>query len=296
MFRRVSIRLIVCALIALVLGFSTLPTQSKQRLASQRKPNVVFIAVDDLRPLIGTYGAPVIQTLNIDRLARRGTTFMRAYCQQAVCSPSRTSLLTGRRPDTTKVYDLQTHFRRTIPDVVTLPQHFKQNGYHTQSFGKIYHGGLDDEASWSVPSYSSGIPKEAHQRQAPSKLNQEESVDLIEDDLTVDETLAALPPQAVKVSYASGTAQRQQPIQRGPAWAAPDVPDNALGDGQVADKAIEAMQQVKDNAFFLAVGFRKPHLSFVAPKKYYDLYPLEQMQLATASVTMEIKSGETSTA
>ena len=151
MFRRVSIRLIVCALIALVLGFSTLPTQSNQRLASQRKPNVVFIAVDDLRPLIGTYGALVIQTPNIDRLARRGTTFMRAYCQQAVCSPSRTSLLTGRRPDTTKVYDLQTHFRRTIPDVVTLRQHFKQNGYHTQSFGKIYHGGLDDEASWSVP-------------------------------------------------------------------------------------------------------------------------------------------------
>jgi len=111
----------------------------------------VFIAVNDLRPLIGTYGAPVIQTPNIDRLARRGTTFMRAYCQQAVCSPSRTSLLTGRRPDTTKVYDLQTHFRRTIPDVVTLRQHFKQNGYHTQSFGKIYHGGLDDEASWSVP-------------------------------------------------------------------------------------------------------------------------------------------------
>jgi len=151
MFRRVSIRLIVCALIALVLGFSTLPAQSKQRLASQRKPNVVFIAVDDLRPLIGTYGALVIQTPNIDRLARRGTTFMRAYCQQAVCSPSRTSLLTGRRPDTTKVYDLQTHFRRTIPDVVTLRQHFKQNGYHTQSFGKIYHGWLDDEASWSVP-------------------------------------------------------------------------------------------------------------------------------------------------
>jgi arylsulfatase A-like enzyme len=112
--------------------------------------NVLFIAVDDLRPELGCYGAAV-RSPNIDALAARGMLFTRAYCQQAVCSPSRTSLLTGRRPDTTRVFDLETHFRKTIPDVITLPQYFKQNGYHTQSVGKIYHGDLDDPASWSVP-------------------------------------------------------------------------------------------------------------------------------------------------
>jgi arylsulfatase A-like enzyme len=107
------------------------------------KMNVLFLAVDDLRPQLGCYGVTDIRTPNIDRLAGEGLLFTHAYCQQAVCSPSRTSLLTGRRPDTTKVYDLVKHFRDTIPDVVTLPQHFKDNGWLCQSFGKIYHGGLE---------------------------------------------------------------------------------------------------------------------------------------------------------
>src|SRR5215213_8313436 len=115
------------------------------------KMNVVFIAVDDLKPALGCAGDPHAKTPNIDRLAARGTAFTRAYCQQAVCSPSRTSFLTGRRPDTTKVYDLVTHFRDHIPDVVTLPQHFKNNGYFVRGIGKVYHGGYDDAKSWSVP-------------------------------------------------------------------------------------------------------------------------------------------------
>src|SRR5688500_15016829 len=115
------------------------------------KPNVLFIAVDDLRPALGCYGATHIKSPNIDGLAKSGITFNRAYCQQAVCSPSRISLMTGRRPDTTKIYDLETALRKTLPDVVTLPQHFKQHGYHAAGFGKIYHGGLDDQESWSVP-------------------------------------------------------------------------------------------------------------------------------------------------
>src|SRR3954464_7690840 len=126
-------------------------------LAASAKPvNVLFIAVDDLRPALGCYGDPLAKTPNIDALAARGLVFNRAYCQQAVCSPSRTSLLTGRRPDTTKIYNLQDHFRDTIPNVVTLPQHFKNNGYFAQSFGKIYHIGLDDPKSWSAPSFGSG--------------------------------------------------------------------------------------------------------------------------------------------
>ena len=110
-----------------------------------------LVAVKILRPEFGAYGKEYIHSPNLDRIARRGVTFRRAYCQQAVCSPSRSSLLTGTRPDTTKVWDLETHFRRALPDVVTLPQHFKQHGYFVQGMGKLYHGGFDDPQSWSVP-------------------------------------------------------------------------------------------------------------------------------------------------
>jgi iduronate 2-sulfatase len=115
-----------------------------------KQMNVLFIAVDDLKPALACAGDPHAKTPNIDKLASRGTVFTRAYCQQAVCSPSRSSLLTGRRPDSTKVYDLVTHFRKALPDVVTLPQHFKKNGYYVHGIGKIYHGGYNDEPSWSV--------------------------------------------------------------------------------------------------------------------------------------------------
>src|SRR5512137_1605070 len=115
------------------------------------KPNILFIAVDDLRPELGCYGKDYIRSPNIDKLARAGMVFNRAYCQQAVCSPTRSSLMTGTRPDTTKVWDLVTHFRTALPNVVTLGQHFKNNGYFVQGMGKIYHGGYDDPPTWSVP-------------------------------------------------------------------------------------------------------------------------------------------------
>ena len=119
--------------------------------SSPARPNVLFIAVDDLRPEFGAYGADYIKSPNLDRLAKSGITFQRAYCQQAVCSPTRTSILTGTRPDTNKVWDLETHFRVALPNVVTLGQHFKNHGYFVQGMGKIYHGSLDDAPSWSVP-------------------------------------------------------------------------------------------------------------------------------------------------
>ncbi|MFM2168558.1 MAG: hypothetical protein RIS79_2929, partial [Verrucomicrobiota bacterium] len=113
--------------------------------------NVLFIAVDDLRPDIGCYGVKHAKTPNIDRLAARGIVFDKAYCAQAVCSPSRTAILTGLRPDTTKVWDLDTHFRDAQPNCVTLPQHFRQNGYHTSALGKIEHHGFEDGPSWTEP-------------------------------------------------------------------------------------------------------------------------------------------------
>ncbi len=114
--------------------------------------NILFVAVDDLRTNLGCYGDGNTMTPHIDRMAGQGTTFLRAYCQQAVCNPSRASLMTGRRPDALKVWDLQTHFRQAVPDVVTLPQHFKNFGYHSECIGKIYHDprSMRDRPSWSV--------------------------------------------------------------------------------------------------------------------------------------------------
>lgn len=238
------------------------------------KFNVLFLAVDDLRPELGCYGVPVIQSPNIDALAARGTVFNRAYCQQAVCSPSRTSLLTGRRPDTTRVYDLQTHFRLTIPDVVTLPQHFKQQGYHTQGFSKIYHGGLDDPKSWSLPHWRPGGP--GYAKPETLEFLQKQRQRLREEGRNLRTRVLQRDPETGLVLK----VRRPRYRVRGPSWEDPDVPDNALPDGKTADKAIEVFREIKDKRFLMAVGFLKPHLPFVAPKKYYDLYPPKKLSLA----------------
>lgn len=215
----------------------TLLTLLSSGYAQPKKMNILFIAVDDLRTELGCYGVEQIKTPNIDRLAKEGTVFNRAYCQQAVCSPSRTSLLTGLRPDATKIYDLKTHFRSTVPDVITLPQHFKNQGYYTQSFGKIFHNGLDDAPSWSEKSV---FPKE---------------------------------PNYALLENAN----------KKPAYECADVQDNIYNDGVIADKVIALYKDSKINnaPFFMAVGFRKPHLPFVAPKKYWDLYKGETIAMAT---------------
>jgi len=214
--------------------------------------NVLFIAVDDLRPEFGCYGHPVVKSPNLDRLAARGVRFDRAYCQQAVCSPSRSSILTGRRPDTTKVYDLVTHFRKAIPDVVTLPQLFKQGGYHTQAIGKLYHPGYDDEPSWSVP------------HQGPKKPN------------FGPDGVKKL-AEAKEVARAAGADVARV---RGLPWEAPDLADTELADGSIADQAVAALEKLAADKkrFFLAAGFLKPHLPFVAPKKYWDLYAAKDVE------------------
>jgi len=216
-------------------------------LAQAKRPNVLFIAVDDLRPELGCYGAKTILTPNIDRIARQGMTFLRAYCQQAVCSPSRTSVMTGARPDTTKVWDLVTHFRDAMPDTVTVAQHFRQNGYFVQGMGKIFHPGYDDPRSWSTPWQTPDAPSYAAVKTA----------------VVVDE-------DAKKKS------------KNGPAFESGNVPDDFYKDGKVAALAVETLGTLakKREPFFLAVGFAKPHLPFVSPKKYWDMYDPAEIRLA----------------
>ena len=224
------------------------------------KPNVLFIAVDDLRPELGCYGRPV-QSPNIDRLARQGTLFERAYVQCALCMPSRASILTGRRPDTTGVVDFSVRFRDVLGDVITLPQRFKNNGYHAAAFGKIFHN--DDPVSWSERLWRSKC-KPYHTEFG-------------------NQVLSWIKEDHRRLTYVWDLGDGVEKIKRpgGLPWEAPEVPDDALRDGDIANAAIEKMNELKDQPFFLAVGFHKPHLPFIAPKKYFDLYDPDEIAPAT---------------
>ncbi|MEO1524748.1 MAG: sulfatase [Planctomycetota bacterium] len=207
--------------------------------------NVLFIAADDLRCDLGCYGHPIVKTPHLDRLAARGTLFQRAYCAQAVCNPSRSSLLTGRRPNTLQQYNLAKHFREELPDVVTLPQHFMQHGYFTQNIGKIFHNWQTkvkgDPVSWS-------IPEVMHYARHGDDLAQ------VEGEVPPNQTAAIR-------------------------CECRDVADEAYFDGRIAKFAVEALGQcaTRSKPFFLAVGFWKPHLPFNAPKRYWDLYGSEEI-------------------
>lgn len=202
--------------------------------SADQRPNVLFIAVDDLRTSLGCYGDTLVQSPQIDRFAATARRFDHAYTQQAVCGPSRTSLLTGRLPDNTRVWHNRNLFRDTQPDLVTLPQLFKNHGYDTVSLGKVFSGDERelDPASWSEPE----ILKQKGWKNS-----------------------------ALGDSGGEG---------KGPAWEAADVPDEGYPDGKLAQLAIEKLTAVRsgDKPFFLAVGFFKPHLPFNAPKRYWDLY------------------------
>lgn len=230
---------------------------------SQEKYNVLFLMVDDLRPQLGCYGDSIVKTPHIDQLAATGTVFNRAYCQMALCSPTRSSLLTGLRPDDIQVYDLTTHFREHAPDVVTLPQLFKNNGWYSQGLYKIFHlipsepkafGNMNDPISWSTPLW---VPSKSVYGPKGEKIRQQE--------------LAELAKTGKQMGY--GT------IPRGYALEAPDIPDGELADGETAEQAVKTLNALKDEPFFLAVGFYKPHLPFIAPKKYWDLYDRETLPL-----------------
>jgi iduronate 2-sulfatase len=218
-------------------------TAAEQPLDPARgRPNVLLICVDDLKPLLGCYGAPLVKSPNIDRLAARGVLFERAFCNQAVCAPSRNALMTGLRSSSIGIYDLATNFRKAVPEAITVAQYFQKHGYRTEAMGKIMHvghGNFEDEASWSVPSWK---PKGGGYQ--------------------LKESTASTRPSKV-----GGP--------RGATTECADVADNTYGDGLIADEAIARLRAAKGKPgepWFIAVGFLKPHLPFVAPKKYWDLY------------------------
>ena len=210
------------------------------------KPNVLFIMADDFRPEMGCYGSSAL-TPNLDRLAKRSVQFDRAYCQQAVCNPSRSSLLTGLRPDTLKLWNNGTHFRELNPDVTTLPLHFKEQGYTTRCLGKIFHNWhtavKGDRRSWSADEF---LHYANHGADTPQITGE-------------------LPPNLATLNV--GRGYPEQGIT-----SCYDVPDEAYYDGRVAAEAVKVMGEVKGEPFFLAVGFWKPHAPFNAPKKYWDMY------------------------
>ncbi len=226
------------------------------------KLNVLFIASDDMRPQLGCYGDPTVKSPNLDSLAKRGMVFNRSYVQQALCSPSRISMLSGRYPATTGIFEIGRPLRATMPDITTLPQHFKNNGYHTRSFGKIYHVGIDDEASWTIPAWHSKKPRTSTATQtAVAKYIEDASAKGIE-----------IPQK--------GKGNRNAAI---PAFEAVDCNDDDLLDGDCAANAIAQLRKHARNShqpFFLAVGFANPHVPWIAPKKYFDLYDPTKLPLA----------------
>ena len=224
--------------------------------ASAPKPNILFIAVDDLRPSIGCYGDRHAITPNLDRLARRGVRFGQAHCQVAVCNPSRASLMTGQRPDTLGVWTLPIHFREAKPNVVTLPQWLRRHGYTAVGHGKIYHNPTPDPQSWSEPirpiQFQRGYAKGWQAR--------------------IREVQAKLPDNDWRKNNL-----------RGPATAAPVIDDHKLVDGARTDLAIEDLRRLGqgEKPFFLALGFIRPHLAWISPKKYWNLYDPKTLPVIT---------------
>lgn len=220
------------------------------RADKPRPPNVLFIISDDLSCDLGTYGNKAVRSPNIDALAKSGVRFDRAYVQYPVCNPSRTSFLTGLRPTTTKVLDNNTHFRKPLPDAVTLPQLFRENGYEAVGLGKVFHRGLSPD-------------------DAKREMDDPKSFD--------------------RVAYGKATALGGKGDGRNLTgdklawcrWLAADGTDADQADGQLADEAVKVLAAERDKPLFLAVGFYRPHDPFVSPKKYFDLYDRDKLELPT---------------
>ncbi len=233
--------------------------------AAPKKRNVLFIASDDLCTRVGCYGNQVVRTPNIDKLARSGVRFERAYCQYPWCSPSRSSLMTGLAPDTTKVWDLTTHFRKALPDVVTLPQVFQRNGYFTARAGKIYHygnpgdigtAGLDDPPSWNETANPAGV-----------------------DHTKEEDLLTFLAPGQAAAAAAARAKGTRRSLGATIAYHKSEAGDNQHTDYLVADATIQSLEKHRNDPWFFGAGFYKPHVPWIVPSKYFDLYDLNRIDV-----------------
>lgn len=270
---------ILCKMINVFLVLIVLSCQNTfaQIVEEPTKPNVLFIIVDDLKPILGCYGDPFVKTPNIDRFAKEGVVFTNTYCQQAVCGPSRASFLTGMRPDYTGVWDLETEMRNINPEILSMPQFFKQNGYITAGIGKVFDSRSVDEnidkPSWSIPFYKKSndyYPKEMGKAKGRYRgVKVLEEIEIYE-----------------KIGGAKGLTGKELSnfikINAKPSVESLDIPDNAYIDGATVLHSKDILKVLKENAkpFFFAVGITKPHLPFAVPKKYWDLYNRDEIQLA----------------
>jgi iduronate 2-sulfatase len=233
---------------ALLFGAPTLLLAQK---TAKEPPNVLFIGADDLNNTLGCYGNRIVKTPHLDALAAKGVRFDRAYCQFPLCGPSRTSFLSGMRPDTTRIHANQIAVRDTMPDAITLPQAFRQNGWYSARFGKMYHMNVptsvgtnqwDDPPSWDLAVSPKGT-----------------------EDKTVGEGRNITP------KYPSGNAME---------WVSFSGADTGQADASAASQAIELIEAKKGSPWFIGLGFLRPHVPFVAPSRFFDLYPTSSMPLA----------------
>jgi len=252
--RRVASACVLWSLLLAVLG----PASMAQSKGRKKKYNVLFIIADDLRTELGAYGVAGIKTPNIDGLAARAIRFDRAYANYPLCNPSRSSFLTGRYPTETKVLNSNDYFRRIDPSAVTLPQYFQKNGYVTLRSGKIFHGGIDDQVSWTEGGEPTNpnITERGNPNFKPTQPSQSDPAQ--EQAQTTGANIADRGSDRIIVLDGDGESH---------------------GDYKAATRAIDMMAKYKDQPFFLAVGFVKPHSPPTAPKKFFDLYDVDKIPL-----------------
>jgi arylsulfatase A-like enzyme len=239
------------------------------------KPNILFIAIDDLKPTIGSFDDSLAVTPNLDALSHYGTVFLNNHTQQAICGPSRASLLTGKRPDYTMVWDLKTKMRDVNPNILTIPQYFKENGYQSIGIGKIFDPRCvdndRDKPSWSIPFIKENLLEYPIGYHSP-ELGFYQSKEITN---KIKEIKSEAKKKGVKNLNSYVRERYKPPVEIG------DVPDEAYVDGAIAVKTVELLDGIdKSKPFFLAVGFKRPHLPFVAPRAYWELYREEQIKIA----------------